>query len=165
MSYWTGLPNSRFARFRFLTNNRNSPLHAAPFGRAASIMRDGGDIANGSHGQSGGADGAHGGFPPAAGALHIDMYPFHPLIRRASRDIFRRQLRREGGAFFRPFESDGSGTCPPDHVPIQVRDAHDGIIEGGLDVGVALDHRAVHALTGFRGAQRLLARCFLLADH
>ena len=48
--------------------------------------------------------------------------------------VFRRQLRREGGAFPGPLETLHSGRGPRDDIPAEIGNGYNGVVESGLDM-------------------------------
>jgi hypothetical protein len=60
------------------------------------------------------------------------------MAHRLSAGILRDHLGGVGRALSRAFETALSGARPSDHSPLLIRDAHDGIVETGLNVSDAM---------------------------
>src|SRR5437588_4338072 len=121
--------------------------HAAsdspPLGRAAAVMRDRGHVGDGGDLEAGRLERADSGLAAGTRSPDEDLDRAHPVLHRPARGGFGGDLRREGRRLAAALEALGAGGAPGDHVPLQVGDGDDRVVEGALDVG--LPHRDVLA--------------------
>src|SRR5215217_5927670 len=117
---------------------------AAPLGRAAAIVGDGGDVLDALDLQAGGLQGADGRLPARAGALdeHVDLAD--AVLLGPAGGLLGRQLGRERGRLARALEADIARRRPRDRVALGVGDGHERVVEAGLDVGVGVGALAAH---------------------
>src|SRR6187551_376162 len=111
---------------------------AAPLGRAASVVRNGRDVGDGAHLEAGGLEGADRLLSAGAGSLDVDLDLAHAVLHRTLGGAVgseRGRVRRALAGALEP--GDPRGT-PCDDVPGLIRDRHDGVVEGRLDMNVSL---------------------------
>src|SRR5215218_11129004 len=113
---------------------------APPLGRPGPVVGDGGDVRDGRHRQSGGLERADRRLPARARAAHEDLDGAHPLLHGLARGRLGGDPRGVRRTLPRALEAAGPGGAPGKGVPVWVRDGHDGVVEGRLDVGVAAGH-------------------------
>src|SRR3954471_18511640 len=78
---------------------------AAPLGRAASVVRDGGDVGDGAHLEAGGLERADRLLAAGAGALDVDLDLTHAVLHGALRSAIggeRSRVRRALPGAFEP---------------------------------------------------------------
>src|SRR6187549_540164 len=116
----------------------SSPLDPAPLGRAAAVVRLRGDVGNRAHLEAGGLQRTNRGLPAGAGTLdeHVDL--LHAVLGGLAGGALGGHLRRERRGLARALEPDVTRRGPRDHRTGRVRDGHDGVVEGALDVPVAV---------------------------
>src|SRR3954470_5899199 len=112
-------------------------LDPAPLGRTAAVVRLGGDVGDGADLEAGGLQRADRGLTAGAGALdeHVDL--LHAVLGGLAGGALGGHLRRERRGLARALETDVARGGPRDHGTGRVRDGHDGVVEGALDVRVA----------------------------
>src|SRR5450759_4523227 len=111
---------------------------AAPLGRAASVVRDGRDVGDRAHLESGSLERPDGLLPTGAGSLDVDLDLAHAVLHGAAC----RSIRRKRGSIRRALPGalepgDASGT-PRDDIPGEIRDRHDRVVEARQNVDVSL---------------------------
>src|SRR5215472_11984366 len=112
----------------------------APLGRTAAIVRNGGDILDGSDLKTGRLQRPDRGLPAGARPLDEDVDLAHPVLHGAARRGLRGLLGGVRGGLTRALEPDLSRRRPRDHVAHGVRDRDDGVVERGPDVGVPVSY-------------------------
>src|SRR5487761_1924800 len=110
-------------------------LNAPPLGRAATVVGDWGDIADGGDCQARGLERANRRFPAAPGTADIDFDHLEAVFHGPAGGIFASKLGGERRALARTLEPGTTGAGPRDDVPVRVRERDKGVIERALDVG------------------------------
>src|SRR6478752_9710115 len=113
-------------------------LDAAPLGRAAAVVRDGGDVGDGADLEAGRLERPDRLLAAGARTLHVDLDLAHAVLHRTLGRAVRRQGRRIRGALAGALEAGHAGRAPADDGTVEVRDRDDGVVERGLDVDVPL---------------------------
>src|SRR5918997_2463692 len=115
----------------------SSPLDPAPLGRTAAVVRLRGDVGDRADLEAGGLQRADRGLAAGAGTLdeHVDL--LHAVLGGLAGRALRGHLGGERRGLARALETDVAGGGPRDHRTGRVRDGHDGVVEGALDVRVA----------------------------
>src|SRR4249919_3663856 len=113
-------------------------LDASPLGRAATVMRDGGDIGDGADFEAGGLERTDRLLAAGSRTLHVDLDLAHAVLHRALGRTVSRQGRRVGRALARALEAGHAGRAPADDGTVEVRDRDDRVVERRLDVNVPL---------------------------
>ena len=67
-------------------------------------------------------------------SLDIDLYSPDTMLPCLFHCVFRRHLRRKGGAFPGPLETLHSGRGPGDDIPAQIGNGYNGVVKSGLDM-------------------------------
>src|SRR5215211_2121821 len=111
---------------------------AAPLGRAASVVRDGRDVGDGAHLEARGLEGADRLLAAGAGSLDVDLDLAHAVLHGALRGAIGGEGSRVRRALPGALEPGDARGTPCDDVPGLVRDRHDGVVEGRLDMNVSL---------------------------
>src|SRR5260221_10169630 len=109
-------------------------LDATPLGRAAAVMRDGGDISDGADLEAGSLQRPDRLLAPGAGALDVDLDLTHAVLHGPLGGPFSGQRGRVRRALARPLETGHAGRAPADDRAIEVGDRDDRVVEGRLDV-------------------------------
>src|ERR687894_587367 len=114
----------------------SSPLDPAPLGRTAAVVRLRGDVGDRADLEAGGLQRADRGLAAGAGTLdeHVDL--LHAVLGGLAGGALRGHLSGERRGLARALETDVAGRGPRDHRTGRVRDGHDGVVEGALDVRV-----------------------------
>src|ERR1022692_2215612 len=128
----------------------------APLRRAAAIMRNRGDVLNGSHLKAGRLQRTDSGLPPRARALDEDVDFAHPVLHGATCGSLRRHLRGERCRFARSLEADLARGSPRNDVA-------DRIGERAPDVGVPMSDVLPFFAAHLLGAGTALRRHLLPA--
>src|SRR5579862_684276 len=115
-------------------------LDPAPLGGAAAVVRDGRDVSDRGHLESGGLERADRLLPTSPWALDVDLDLAHPVLHRAAGGTFGRERRSVRRALAGALEADDAGRAPADHGPTEVGDRDDRVVERRLDVNVTLGH-------------------------
>src|SRR3954470_21433815 len=112
------------------------PLDPAPLGRPAAVVRLRGDGGDRAHLEACGLQRADRGLTAGAGALdeHVDL--LHAVLGGLAGGALGGHLRGERRGLARALETDVARGRPRDHGTGRVRDGHDGVVEGALDVRV-----------------------------
>src|SRR4029079_104675 len=104
---------------------------------------------------------------PRAGALDEDLDLLHALLDALAGGGVGGDLGGEGRRLARALEAGAAGGLPRDHVALAVREGHDGVVEGRLDVRLAdrdvLLDLAAAALRAARSGAHFLPAFFLPA--
>src|SRR5215207_4903401 len=114
------------------------PLDAAALARPATVVRhrrhvlDPGDL------EAGGGQRPDRGLATGARPLHEDVDLLQAVFLRCARRLLGSELRGERRRLSRTLETHVPGTCPAEGVALQVGDGDDGVVERGLDVGLAV---------------------------
>src|SRR5690242_9748884 len=136
-------------------------------GRAAAVVRRGGDVLDLPDLQAGGLQRADRGLAAGAGTLDEDVDLANAVFLRLAGGVLRRELRGERRRLARALEADVTGAGPRDHVPLRVGDRDDRVVERALDVRVPVGDvlllLAAHLLAATRGLARLRRHYFLPA--
>src|SRR5512135_553131 len=109
---------------------------AAPLGRAASVVRDGRDVGDRVHLEAGGLEGPDRLLATGTGALDVDLDLAHAVLHGAAGGTVRGERGGIRRALPGALEPGDPGRTPRDDVPGLVRDRHDCVVEGRLDVDV-----------------------------
>src|SRR5215207_9851716 len=113
-------------------------LDPAPLGRTAAVVRLGGDVGDGADLEAGGLEGTDRSLPAGAGALHEHVDLLHAVLGCLAGGALGGHLRGEWRRLARALETDVACRGPRDHRTGRVRDGHDGVVEGALDVRMAV---------------------------
>src|SRR5882757_7825429 len=113
-------------------------LDSAPLGRAATVVRDGGDVGDGADLEAGRLERTDRLLTAGARTLHVDLDLAHAVLHRTLRCAVSRQGCRVWSALARPLEAGHTGRAPADDRAVEVRDRDDRVVERGLDVNVPL---------------------------
>src|SRR5690349_4610665 len=113
-------------------------LDAAPLGRAAAVVRVGGDVGDGADLETGGLQRADGLLAPGARTLHIDLDLAHAVLHGALGGAIGGQGSGVRRALAGALESGDAGRAPADDRTAEVGDRDDRVVEGGLDMNVPL---------------------------
>src|SRR5262249_27777632 len=115
-------------------------LHTPSLRRPASIVRNGSDIADRLHFQTGSSQGANGGLASRARTADPHFQGTHAMIARLVGGVHGCLLRRKGSAFARTAEAERAGALPGQRAPFTIGDGHNSVVERGLNVGHAVRH-------------------------
>src|SRR6476619_281690 len=107
-------------------------LDAAPLGRAAAVVRDGGDVGDGADLEAGRLERADRLLTAGARTLHVDLDLAHAVLHRTLGRAVSRQGRRIRGALAGALETGHAGRAPADDCTVEVRDRDDGVVERRL---------------------------------
>src|SRR5262245_16995140 len=110
------------------------PLDPATLRRAASVVRLRRDVGDDSDLQARGGQRADGGLAARTRALDEDVDLTHAVLHGPARGGLGGQLRGERSRLTGALEAHLAGGGPGDHSTGRVRDGHDGVVEGALDV-------------------------------
>src|SRR5215475_11989028 len=116
----------------------SSASDPATLGRTASVVRLRGDIGDRPDLESRRGQRTDGGLPAGARTLDINVDLAHAVLHRAAGGGLSGQLRGERGRLARALETDLAGGGPRNHGTGRVRDGHDRVVEGALDVGLSV---------------------------
>src|SRR5690606_17376379 len=119
-----------------------------PLGGAAAVVGDGGDVLDAGDLDAGVLQRTDGRLATGAGALHLDVDLAHPVLHRAPGRALGGHLGGVGGGLAGALEADVAGRRPRQHVPLEVRDRDDRVVERALDLGDAVRDVATLALAG-----------------
>lgn len=92
-------------------------------------------ILNQNHIKSGCLERTQCGLSTGARAFHINLNIFHPMFHSLLGRVLRCKLSSKRGTLSRPLKALRSCAGPGNHVARLIRDGHDGIVEGRLNVG------------------------------
>src|SRR5207302_11318919 len=106
--------------------------------RATSVVRNRSDIGDRADLQPDRLQRPDGGLAAGAGTLHEHVDLAHAVLLRAACGGLGRHLRGERRRLARALEAHLAGARPGDDVAHGIRDRHDGVVEGALDVSVAV---------------------------
>src|SRR4051812_26150344 len=120
-----------------LSSHRLPPSDAAPLAGAAAVVRLRGDVLDAGDLEAGRLERADRGLAARARALHEDLDLLQSLLDALARRGVGRHLRGEGRRLARALEAGTAGGLPGDDVALAVGEGHDGVVEAGLDVGLA----------------------------
>src|SRR5699024_661060 len=109
-------------------------LDATTLRRTAAVVRLRRHVGDRADLEAGGLEGTDGGFAARTRALdeHVDL--LHAVLLRLARSVLGGHLRGERGGLAGALEPDVARGGPRDDGTLRVRDGHDGVVEGGLDV-------------------------------
>src|SRR6478736_4575264 len=113
-------------------------LDAAPLGRAATVVRDGGDVGDGADFEAGRLERTDRLLPAGARTLHVDLDLAHAVLHRTLGGAVGRQGGGIGRALAGALEAGRAGRAPADDRAVEVRDRDDRVVERGLDVNMPL---------------------------
>src|SRR5215475_3304987 len=116
----------------------NSSSDPAPLWRAAAVVRDRGDVLDGPDLQAGGLQRADRGLTTRAGTLHEHVDLAHAVLHGPPRGGLSGHLSGERRRLARALEADLPGRRPGDHAAAGIGDRDDGVVEGALDVRMAV---------------------------
>src|SRR5689334_13457150 len=133
------------------------PLDPAPLGRAAAVVRLGGDVGDGADLEAGGLQRADRGLPAGARALHEHVDLLHAVLGGLAGGALRGHLGGERRRLARALEPDVPGRGPGDHRAGGVGDRDDRVVEGALDVRVTVRDVLLLAAADLLGAGRASA--------
>src|SRR5712691_3702150 len=136
--------------------NAMSSLNPAPLGRPATVVRDRSHVLDGLDLDARGLQGADGRLAAGARTLDADVQRTQARVLGHGGGGGGGLLGGEGRALARSLEPERARARPGHHVAFHVRDGHVRVVEGGVDVGHAVDDVAL-LLLGLLGA-RLLGR-------
>src|SRR5436190_23120417 len=108
-------------------------LDSAPLGRAAAVVRDGGDVGDGGDLEAGSLERPDRLLAAGTRTLHVDLDLAHAVLHRTLRRTVSRERGRVRRALARPFEAGNTGRAPADDRAVEVRDRDDGVVERRLD--------------------------------
>src|SRR5689334_4663770 len=111
---------------------------APALGRAATVVRGGGDVLDGADLEADRTQGTDRGLAARTRALHEDVDLLHAVVHRTTTSGLGGHLCGVRGGLARALEADGAGRGPRDDRPGGVGDRDDGVVERALDVGFAL---------------------------
>ena len=117
------------------------PVHksaAAALRRASAVEGLRRDVLDRTDLQAGGLQGADRGLAAGAGTLDEDVNLLHAVLLGAPGGGLGGELGGVGGRLARALEADLAGGAPGDDGALRVRQRDDGVVEGGLDVGVTV---------------------------
>src|SRR5579872_2378904 len=97
-------------------------LYTPSLGRPASVVRNGSDVANVTHFQSGGGESANGGLATGARARDAHFKSAHAVLARHVGGVHGRLLRGKGRALARSAEAERAGALPGEHAPFGIGD-------------------------------------------
>src|SRR5699024_815056 len=115
-------------------------LDATTLRRTAAVVRLGRHVGDRADLEAGGLEGTDGGLAARTRALDEDVDLLHAVLLRLAGGVLGGHLRGERGGLTGALEPDVAGGGPGNDGTLRVRDGHDGVVEGGLDVRVALGH-------------------------
>src|SRR3712207_3946835 len=127
-------------------------LDAATLGRAAAVVRDGGDVGDGADLEANRAERTDCGFPAGAGSLDEHVDALHTVLHRAATGSLGCHLRGEGGRLAGALEADGAGGGPRDDRAGGVGAGDHRVVERALDVGMSGDDILLLFATHLAGA-------------
>src|SRR5208337_1481758 len=110
---------------------------AAALARTAAVMRDGGHVADRSHGEARRLDRAQRGFASRAGAGNLDLERAHAMLGRLAHGVFGGDLRRERRRLAGAFEPHRPGGGPGNRIALRVGDGDHRVVERRVYVGDA----------------------------
>src|SRR5215510_4433908 len=116
------------------------PSHAPLLGWPTAVVRNRRAVDDGGHFQSGCLKRADGGLAPSAGATDEHAHLAHAVLHRLARGTVSGQASRIRRALARALEACCSRGAPGKDVAVWIGDGHDGVVEAGLDVGIATRH-------------------------
>src|SRR5699024_6459608 len=111
---------------------------AATLRWAAAVVRLGGDVLDRADLQPGRLQRPDGGLPPGAGALDENLDLLHPVFLGAAGGSLGGHLGGEGCGLARALEAHLARGGPSDDATRRVGQRDDGVVEGRLDIGVAV---------------------------
>src|SRR5262245_50003224 len=120
--------------------NLSPPLNSTALRRTAAIVWNRRHVTDHLYVNARALDGADRRFAPRTGPFHANFDRAHPAVARDPGGLVGGLLRCEGGAFARPAEPHGAGRALGDEVAVEIGDAHEGVVESGLNVDDALRH-------------------------
>src|ERR1700754_961868 len=113
-------------------------LDPAPLGRTAAVVRLRGDVGDRADLEAGGLQRADRGLTSGCGGLDEDVDLLHAVRGGLACGVLGSHLRDERRGLARALETDVACGGPRDHGTGRVGDRHDGVVEGALDVRVAV---------------------------
>src|SRR6476660_1971642 len=133
--------------------------------RAAPVVRDRCDVADGLHLDADGLQGANRGFASGAGPLHLYVDRPQPIGLRGVARVDGGLRCRKGRPLPRSLEADAAGARPGNHVPLGIGDRDVRVVERGVDVHVAMMDDALLAALLEGLPRRLLPAFFFLGCY
>src|SRR5690606_23870731 len=130
-----------------------SALHAAALGSAATVVGNGGHVADDGDAETNLLQGTQSALTTRTRTVHEHRHGAHPVLHRPTPGLLRGELRREGRALARALEPTRAGAGRRHRVTVHVGDRDDGVVEGRTNVR---DPRVNVLLRG-------LANCALLS--
>src|SRR6476469_10307129 len=115
-------------------------LDSAPLGRAAAVVRDGGDVGDGADLEAGRLERTDRLLSAGARTLHVDLDLAHAVLHGPLRGAIGRQGGGVRGALAGTLEAGHTGGAPADDRAVEVGDRDDRVVERRLDVDVPLGH-------------------------
>src|SRR6185503_15021480 len=142
-------------------------LYAPALGRAAAVVRHGGDVGDRADLQADRIQRAHRGFAARAGSLDAHLDVLHAALLRRAAGALGGHLRGERRRLARALEARVARRRPGQRVALAVGDGNDGVVEGCVHVGDALGDVLFHLLARARrgGLLQLLRRRCGLGCH
>src|SRR5699024_1030018 len=134
-------------------------LDATTLRWAAAVVRLWGDVGDGADLKPSGGQGADCGLATRARSLDENVDLLHAVLHCLAGSGLGSHLGGERRGLAGTLEADLAGGCPRDDVALRVRDGHDGVVEGGLDVRVTLGHVLLDYATAAAGARSGALRC------
>src|SRR3954463_15846277 len=113
-------------------------LDASPLGRAATVVRDWGDVGDGADLEAGRLERADRLLAAGTRTLHVDLDLAHAVLHRTLGRTVSRERGRVRRALAGTLEAGHAGGAPADDGAVEVRDRDDGVVERRLDVDVPL---------------------------
>src|SRR6185369_12251025 len=99
-----------------------------------------GHVGDRGHFEAGGLERADRLLAARARSLDVDLDLAHPVLHRPTGGTLGRERRRVGRALARALEAGDAGRAPADHGAGRIGDRDDRVVEGRLDMNVALGH-------------------------
>ena len=109
-------------------------LDTTLFRRTATVVRYRRNIRNACYFETCGVQRAHCGFATGAWALDANFQILDTAFNSRLADCFGGDLRRERGALTRTLETLRATGRPSQGIALTIRDGHDGIVKGGVNV-------------------------------
>src|SRR3954468_17344644 len=113
-------------------------LDASPLGRAATVVRDWGDVGDCADLEAGRLERPDRLLAAGTRTLHVDLDLAHAVLHRTLGRTVSRESGRVGRALAGTLEAGHAGGAPADDGAVEVRDRDDGVVERRLDVDVPL---------------------------
>src|SRR5262245_1459709 len=125
-------------------------LDATLLGRATTVVRDRRDVGDARDLETTGIQRAHRGFTTGARATDADFDVLHAVLLRRDSRLLSRHLRRERRRLARTAEAATTRGRPGKRVSLAIGDRDDGVVEGSVHVGDAVEDVLARLLRFFR---------------